>query len=234
MKKTILIIFLVLIAIMGMLLIVPSHFLCVFVIYSWIIFLAVFVCYAVIKLSGKWNAASRRINGLFFNKDCKNLLISDNVRITNKDRVHIGSNVSIGKNVDIFPLGGNYPSKVIIGNNVIIGDYNRFASCDCVEIGDDVLFAAYVHITDHSHEFKDISKPVVKQGVFSKGSVKIGKGSWLGYRSEVLSGVTIGEHCVIAAGAIVTKDIPSYSVAAGIPAKVIKRYDIEQEEWVNV
>jgi acetyltransferase-like isoleucine patch superfamily enzyme len=178
------------------------------------------------------------MRGLIFNLlkgSLKNtrLRISENVRITNKDRVQIGNNVTIGKNVDIFPVGGAYPSKVIIGNNVNIGDYNRFASCDCVEIGDDVLFAAYVHITDHSHEFKDINKPVVKQGVFSKGPVNIGNGSWLGYRSEVLSGVTIGEHCVIAAGAIVTKDVPPYSVAAGIPAKVIKRYDFDKEDWVT-
>lgn len=180
-----------------------------------------------------------RMRGLIFNiqkgtVSNTGLRISKNVRITNKDRVQIGKNVTIGKNVDIFPVGGSYPSRVIIGNNVIVGDYNRFASCDCVEIGDDVLFAAYVHITDHSHEFKDINKPVVKQGIFSKGQVKIGKGSWLGYRSEVLSGVTIGEHCIIAAGAIVTKDVPSYSVVAGIPAKVIKKYDFNKKEWVNV
>lgn len=179
-----------------------------------------------------------RCRGLLFNikkgiiKDTK-LRIGKDFRITNIDRVFIGNNVSIGKNVDIFPLGGEYPSKVIIGNNVIIGDYNRFASCDCVEIGDDVLFAAYVHITDHSHEFKNIEKPIYKQGIFSKGPVKIGKGSWLGYRSEVLSGVTIGEHCVVASGAVVTKDVPPYSIVAGVPAKVIKKYDLIKKEWVK-
>ena len=182
---------------------------------------------------------TNRLRGILYNicqgnfKDSK-LHISRNVRITNRSRVTIGNNVSIGRNVDLFPVGGDYPSRIIIGNNVDIGDYDRFASCDCIEIGDDVLFAAYVHITDHSHEFKDIAVPVKRQGIFSKGPVRIGNGSWLGYRSEILSGVTIGEHCVVAAGAVVTKDIPSYSIVAGIPAKVIKRYNFDIEEWVNV
>lgn len=179
-----------------------------------------------------------RIRGLIFNFKkgvFKNtgLKLSENVTIKNRDRVSIGKNVFIGKNVDIFPVGGEYLSKVIIGNNVVIGDYNRFASCDCIEIEDDVLFAAHVHITDHSHEFRDIDEPIIKQGIYSKGKVKIGKGSWLGYRSEILSGVTIGEHCVIAAGAIVTKNIPAYSIVAGIPANIIKRYDFDKQKWVR-
>ena len=181
----------------------------------------------------------KRIRGLIFNIQkgslrYSRLRISENVRITNKDRVQFGDNVNVGRNVDIFPVGGKYPSKIIVGNNVNIGDYNRFASCDTIQIDDDVLFAAYVHITDHSHEFRDVNQSIVNQGIFSKGPVKIGKGSWLGYRSEILSGVTIGEHCVIAAGAVVTRNIPPYCVAAGIPAKVIKKYDFDKKEWVEV
>lgn len=64
--------------------------------------------------------------------------------------------------------------------------------------------------------------------------VIIGEGSWLGTNVVVVGKVRIGKHCVIGANSVVTKDIPDYSVAVGIPAKVIKKYDFANEEWVKV
>lgn len=167
-------------------------------------------------------------------KSCAKLSIAKGVIINNPKYISFGSNCSVDEYASFYPLGGNYPSKIVIGNNVHIGSYNRFASMTCVEIEDDVLFAAFVHITDHSHEFKDIDTPVREQGVYQKGPVKIGKGSWLGFRCNVLSGVTIGEHSIVAAGSIVTKNVPSYSVVAGCPAKVIQCYDFDKQQWGSV
>ena len=62
----------------------------------------------------------------------------------------------------------------------------------------------------------------------------IGNGTWIGTNAVIVGNIQIGKHCVIGANSVVTKDIPDYSVAAGIPAKVIKRYDFEEEEWVRV
>ena len=62
----------------------------------------------------------------------------------------------------------------------------------------------------------------------------IGDGTWIGTNVVRVGNIQIGKHCVIGANSVVTKDIPDYSVAAGIPAKVIKRYDFEEEEWVRV
>jgi acetyltransferase-like isoleucine patch superfamily enzyme len=62
----------------------------------------------------------------------------------------------------------------------------------------------------------------------------IGDDCWIGANAVVTAGVTIGKHSVVAAGAVVTKDIPPYSVAVGNPCRVIKRYDIERNEWVKV
>ena len=67
-----------------------------------------------------------------------------------------------------------------------------------------------------------------------ESKVIIGEGSWLGTNVVVVGKVSIGKHCVIGANSVVTKDIPDYSVAAGIPAKVIKKYDFEKKEWVRV
>lgn len=161
------------------------------------------------------------------------LNIGKNVRFKNKKYVTVGNHTSIGNGAEFFPLEQGYPSVIDIGDGVVIGDYNRFASMNSIVIEDNVLFAAYVHITDHSHEYRNPDIPVVKQGVFTKGGVRICKGSWIGLRVSILSGVTIGEHSVVAAGSVVTKDVPAFSVVAGIPAKVIKRYDFDKKEWVN-
>lgn len=88
----------------------------------------------------------------------------------------------------------------------------------------------------YNHEYRNIKLPVSKQGIMSQmdSKVIIGEGSWLGTNVVVVGKVRIGKHCVIGANSVVTKDIPDYSVAAGIPAKVIKKYDFEKEEWVRV
>lgn len=158
--------------------------------------------------------------------------IGKDFRCTAPDRTYIGKNSTLGKQVDFF-LFDNGKSEIHIGKNVIIGDYNRFACKDNIIIEDDALFAAYVHITDHSHQFKDITRPIRDQGIFGKGPVIIKKGAWLGYRAEILSGVTIGKNSVVAAGAVVTKSVPNYCLVAGCPAKIIKYYDQESGEWVN-
>lgn len=178
------------------------------------------------KIRGKIFSAKmlNKTNCLFLDKD---------FRCTFPQRTYIGDGCYIGKQVDFY-LYDNGVSTLHIGKNVLIGDYNRFACKEKIIIEDEVLFAAYVHITDHSHEFRDINIPIYKQGIFGKGPVIIKRGTWLGYRAEILSGVTIGEHCVVAAGAVVTRDVPPYSVVAGCPAKIIKRYDFERGAWIDV
>ena len=99
-----------------------------------------------------------------------------------------------------------------------------------------MLTGPHVFIADYNHEYRDVDKPVWEQGEFAQENshIIIGEGSWLGTNVVVVGKVRIGKHCVIGANSVVTKDIPDYSVAAGIPAKVIKRYDFEKEEWVRV
>lgn len=209
------------------------------------IFIFVYV-FVIVIFSSVFNIGDRLISKLQSkaivyrskNRKAKNVYMGNYCSINFPETIAFGNNVSIGHNVEMFPLityhGEEYSPNIIIGNNVIIGDYNRFACKDNITIEDDVLFAAYVHITDHSHEYRDPSLSIIEQGVFEKGPIRIGKGSWIGLRCSILSGVTIGEHCVIGAGSIVTKDIPSYSIAVGTPARVIKKYDFHAGVWVDV
>lgn len=238
-KKGILLIVAWTIAVVAVLSFIPKHILQYFIVYfiSFVCFWAV-GCFVISKTKFG-NALIKRVRGWIFSmsthqKQGKYLTVADNVHFHNPKYMVIGNNVSIDNGAEFFPLGNGYKSAIKIGNNVHIGSYNRIASMNEVLIEDDVLFAAFVHITDHSHEFKNIQLPVREQGVFTKGVVKIEKGAWLGFRCNILSGVTVGEHAVVAAGAVVTRDVPPYSVVAGCPARVIKKYDFDKQEWVKV
>ena len=120
---------------------------------------------------------------------------------------------------------------VTIGDRCLIGRGSGIVGHFSIDIGDDVWTGHNVYITDQNHGYEDVSLPISKQSQPER-AVKIGSGSWLGYGSVVLPGVTIGEHCVIGANSVVTRDVPSYSVAVGVPARVIKRYI--NGSWVEV
>jgi len=83
------------------------------------------------------------------------------------------------------------------------------------------------------HEYKDITIPIKEQPIINAGKVIIGEHSWIG-ENVCIIGAKIGKHCVIGANSVVTKDIPDYSVAVGVPAKVIKKYSFEKNEWEKV
>lgn len=151
-----------------------------------------------------------------------------NVRAAN--RIHLGRNVRIKKHAwfSIKP-----ECDVTIGDNARIGRYFILSGAGTsIVIEKDVLISERVFITEANHDFADVTGPVVGRDLLSAGPVRIGTESWLGMGVCVLPNVAIGKHCVIGANAVVTHDIPDYSVAAGVPAKVIKRYDFDKKEWV--
>lgn len=121
------------------------------------------------------------------------------------------------------------------GRGVEIGNHSTISSMNKVIIEDYVLTGPHVFIADHNHKYADLSMPVCKQDVDCKNTdmVIIGEGSWLGTNVVVVGNVRIGKHCVIGANAVVTKDIPDYSVAVGIPAKVIKMFDFKNGTWIK-
>ena len=161
--------------------------------------------------------------------------IGKDVTFQNPQCLHFGQRVGIGKYSYFLPLkkyaGVNYSPNIIIGDNCWIGIRNSFACIHGIEIGNDVLFAGYVHITDHSHGYEDIDTPVRMQPLISKGPVIIEDQCWLGFGCEILSGVHIGKHSIVAARAVVTKDVPAFSIVAGNPARIVKQYSFETHKW---
>jgi acetyltransferase-like isoleucine patch superfamily enzyme len=97
------------------------------------------------------------------------------------------------------------------------------ASQQLVEIGENCMLANGCFVSDASHRHDDPDKPITWQGFESKGPTRIGDNCWLGANVVVTSGVTIGERCVIGANSVVTRDVEPFSIAAGLPAKVLKR-----------
>ena len=109
--------------------------------------------------------------------------------------------------------------------DVTIGDHTRIGiHCTVigpVSIGNNVNLAQGITVTALNHNFEDVTRRIDEQGISTK-PVVIGDDVWIGANAVILPGVTIGRHVVVAAGAVVTKDVPSFSLVAGVPAKVIK------------
>ena len=116
--------------------------------------------------------------------------------------------------------------NITIGDHCNFGAFNHITCINKIVIGDGVLTGKWVTITDNSHGTTDMEclqiRPTNRK-LFSKGPVIISENVWIGDKATILPGVTIGEGVVVAANAVVTKDIPAYCVAAGNPAKVIRK-----------
>ena len=107
------------------------------------------------------------------------------------------------------------------------------ASTSEVILEKNVLLAEGILIADNIHGYKDINLPIIKQPQISLGSLIIGEGTWIGNGARILGGIKIGRNCVIGANCIVNRDVPDYSVVTGIPGRIVKKYDIENETWIN-
>lgn len=160
-------------------------------------------------------------------------------------KLHSGlENISIGRGTTIlsnsrlqtYNLSGNGCSYVEIGNGCYIGfDFTVLsAEGQHVKIGNQVLIASNVLISNENHGIDPESDlPYMDQPLTAK-SVEIGDGCWIGEKACILPGVTIGKMSVIGAGSVVTRDVPPYSVVAGSPARVIKQYNFFTHCWERV
>jgi acetyltransferase-like isoleucine patch superfamily enzyme len=116
-------------------------------------------------------------------------------------------------------------ARVRIGAGTFLNLAVMIAAHELVEIGDHCMLANGCFVSDSSHRYDDPHKPITWQGFESKGPTRIGDNCWLGANVVVTSGVTIGERCVIGANSVVTSDIPPFSIAAGAPARVLRRIE---------
>ncbi|MBO7143607.1 MAG: acyltransferase [Salinivirgaceae bacterium] len=145
--------------------------------------------------------------------------------------ISLGDYSSIGSEsiLDCWVKYGNqeFPdASITIGNHCSIGEHNHITACNKITIGDGLLTGRYVIISDNNHgglSEKEAEIVPAKRNLKFKGEVVIGNNVWVGDKVAVLSGVHIGNNVIVAANAVVTKDIPDNCVVAGVPARVLRK-----------
>ncbi len=171
----------------------------------------------------------------------KNVILEDGIKLGNRKNISLGNGVKVGRfskivashHPDSIRIGQNthihdfcvlnaYEGYIEIGENCSLHEFSIIAGNGGVKIGNFVRIASGVRIFASQHVFSSKGIPIYLQGIISKGII-IEDDVWIGTNVIILDGVTIGKGSVIGAGAVVTKDIPPFSIAVGNPAHVIKK-----------
>lgn len=147
-----------------------------------------------------------------------------------------GKNISIGNMTAIWKNsvlttwqhfeGKTLNPSLTIGDDCDFGEYLHISCANSITIGNGVLTGRWVTICDNAHgqtSYEQLRLPPTQRPLHTKGAITIGNNVWIGDKATILDGVTIGEGAVIAANSVVTKDVPPYCVAAGVPAIIIKK-----------
>jgi acetyltransferase-like isoleucine patch superfamily enzyme len=181
--------------------------------------------------------------------------IEDGVRIRFADQIHLGKGVYIDHGVYLHACPGGIDvgeetlvmhnaelhvynfrdlpqSRIVIGRESLIGESCVIRGTGGVTIGDRVFLSPMVHIYSNNHVFADPDVCFVDQGITAEG-VTIEDECWIGAQALILDGVTVGRRSVVAAGAVVNRDVPPYSLVGGVPARLIRRVKATEREVVT-
>lgn len=162
----------------------------------------------------------------------------DNCKIIGKENMCIGHNTWFGYGCELYAYNTHFfqqlNSELIIGDNVRSTARCRITCAGKITIGNNVLIAPEVFITDHNHGMDPTDERGYSPQPLKIANVIIEDGVWLGHRSTILPGVTIGKHSIIGANSVVTTNIPEYSMAVGVPARVIKKWNMKEKRWERV
>jgi acetyltransferase-like isoleucine patch superfamily enzyme len=160
--------------------------------------------------------------------------------IRNPRFIKLGKNLTtgFGCRFEAYPFDNN-SKTLFIGDNVEMNDYVHISAGEKIVIGNNVLIASKVFISDLNHgNYKGVNQdsPLVIPNTrkLNTNHVLIKDNVWIGESGCVMPGVTIGKGCIIGALSLITKNIPDYSIAVGSPAKVIKTFDFNKNEWISV
>jgi acetyltransferase-like isoleucine patch superfamily enzyme len=159
-----------------------------------------------------WELAARRAF-------CRWPLHGNVLEMLRDGRLEVGANVLLEPGVW---LTAPAPGRIRLGEGTFLNLGVQIAAVELVDIGAHCMLANGCFVSDGSHRFDDPRRPVPWQGFTTKGPTRIGDNTWCGAHVVVTSGVTIGERCVIGANSVVTRDLPPFSIAAGVPARVLR------------
>ncbi len=203
-----------------------------------------FAAMVVMNLGGGLGYLLRKkILGPLFQSCGRSLILGKGLVLRKPGRIVLGDNVAIDDYVMLDGCAEGNPS-IRLGDNTIIskgcviqaktgsldigkycdiGAHTILTSVSGITLAPSVLIAGNCYIGGARYHLDDIERPIMTQGIYSRGPVTIGEGAWIGASATILDGVSIGRGCVVGAGSVVTTDIPDNSIVAGIPARVIKK-----------
>lgn len=172
----------------------------------------------------------------------RGVTLGHNVSVYGPHCIALGDGVVIAPHVILRALTGypwsdppqTFTPEVTLGKRVFMNSFCEISAANKVVLEDDVLVGNGCYITDNAHEYVDVDRSPREQPVRITGEIIIRERTWLSANVVVVGDVRIGRHCVIGANAVVNCDIPDYSLAVGIPARVVKRYDPEAGAWRGV
>lgn len=155
------------------------------------------------------------------------------MRVLGKKHIYIGDNVHILNGARIEAVskwhGKALAPELHIGDNTSIEQNCHIIAADKLSIGRNCVFSADVYVADCSHQYVPGENAISTE--LEIKPTEIGDGVFVGIGAKILPGVKLGDGCVIGANAVVTHNIPPYSVAAGVPAEVIKKYNFDTKKW---
>lgn len=181
-----------------------------------------------------------------FNRFClgrSDTCIDSSSQLLGLKNIIIGTGFQTGKHFRLEAVteynGIKYLPRIIIGDNVSFSDFGHVGATHYIKIGDNVLFGSKCYVTDHNHgnyrgdHASSPEIPPTKRNLTVDQKVIIEDNVWVGDGVTILPGVTIGRCAIIGTNAVVTKNIPPYTICVGIPAKPIKKWDFEKKVWIK-
>lgn len=158
--------------------------------------------------------------------------------ILNPLKIEGSRNIAIGNRVYIayktwlaaVAYTGSEACQLVIEDGCVIGNFNHIYATKSIRLQKNVLTADKVYISDNLHGYENTDLPILRQPIKQLATVVLGEGCWIG-ENVCIIGASVGKNSVIGANSVVTKSIPDYCVAVGSPARIIKRYCIERQEW---
>ena len=183
------------------------------------------ICYRVEK----------HINYRKFKKRCHLKRLPRNTVLQYPENIFCGTNAHLGEGCKLLCTvtygDKKYNPKIDIGDNFHATRNLTIQCANRVVIGKNVLIASDVFIIDFNHGIDPMFDSYLDTDLEISSGVEIDDGVWIGNSAIILPNVKIGKKAIVAAGAVVTKNVPEYSMVAGVPAQIIKRYSFEKERW---
>lgn len=186
------------------------------------------------------DAMKRRAAVRAFRRRHPGVQVDGTLRLRLPEYIHCGEKSAIGEGSRLYCWDSYRGTKLADSPRITIGSgvrATRNLTIQCarsVTIGDNVLIASDVFIVDYNHGMSPLTPSYLDNPLELSEGVTIEEGAWIGNNVVILPNVTIGKKSIIGAGSVVTKPIPPFCIAAGNPARIIKRFDFDRNEWSGV